>query len=117
MNIDAAQSGNSKCFNCSGEHFAKEYKKPKLQCSECKFLGGSHKKDCSCQSKDSRQAQGAKKEEDAATSWNEDKSTKKEKEDKGKGQDWSKSIQGMSLDEARAWFKDYKNLAAKLGKA
>ena len=52
-----------------------------------------------------------------ATSWDEDKSTKKEKEDKGKGCDWSKSIQGMSLDEARAWFKDYENLAAKLGKA
>ena len=52
-----------------------------------------------------------------ATSWDEDKSTKKEKEDKGKGHDWSKSIQGMSLDEARAWFKDYENLAVKLEKA
>ena len=52
-----------------------------------------------------------------ATSWDEDKSTKKEKEDKGKGRDWSKSIQGMLLDKARAWFKDYENLAAKLGKA
>ena len=35
MDIDAAQSGNNKCFNCSGEHFAKECKKPKLQCGEC----------------------------------------------------------------------------------
>ena len=47
MDIYATQSSNNKCFNCGGEHFAKEYKKPKLQCSECKFLGGSHKKDCS----------------------------------------------------------------------
>ena len=47
MDIDATQSGNNKCFNCSGERFAKECKKPKLQCSKCKFLGGSHKKDCS----------------------------------------------------------------------
>ena len=47
MGIDAAWSSNSKCFNCSGEHFTKECKKPKLQCSECKFLSGGHKKDCS----------------------------------------------------------------------
>ena len=52
-----------------------------------------------------------------ATSWDEAKSTKNKKEDKGKGHDWSKSIQGMSLDKVRAWFKDYENLAAKLGKA
>ena len=39
---------------------------------------------------------------DNRTSWDEDKSTKKQKEDKGKGHDWSKSIQGMSLDKARA---------------
>ena len=46
MDIDATWSGNSKCFNCGREHFAKECKKPKLQCSECKFLDGGHKKDC-----------------------------------------------------------------------
>ena len=47
MDINATRSGNNKCFNCGGEHFTKEYKKSKLQCSECKFLGGGHKKDCS----------------------------------------------------------------------
>ena len=109
-------SSDLKCFNCSGEHFAKECKKPKLQCGECKFLGGSHKKNCSRRGKGGHQACSAKAEE-GTTSWNEDKSTKKEKEDRGKGYDWSKSIQGMSLDKARAWFKDYKNLAAKSGKA
>ena len=116
MDIDAAQSSNNKCFNCGGEHFTKECKKPKLQCSECKFLGGGHKKDCFQRSKGSCQACSTKTEE-GATSWDEDKSTKKEKEDKGKGRDWSKSIQGMSLDEAKAWFKYYENLAAKSGKA
>ena len=30
MDIDTAQSGNNKCFNCSRDHFAKECKKPKL---------------------------------------------------------------------------------------
>ena len=84
MDIDAAQSGNNKCFNCGGEHFAKECKKPKLQCGECKFLGGSHKKDCSRRGKGSRQARSTKTEE-GATSWDEAKSTKNKKEDKGKG--------------------------------
>ena len=116
MDIDATQSSNNKCFNYSREHFAKECKKPKLQCGKCKFLGGGHKKDCSQRGKGSHQAHSTKTEE-GTISWDEDKSTKKEKEDKGKGHDWSKSIQGMSLDEVRAWFKDYKNLAVKSGKA
>ena len=91
-------------------------KKPKLHCSKCKFLSSGHKKDCSYQGKGGHQACSIKTKE-GTTSWDEDKSTKKEKEDKGKGQDWSKSIQGMSLDKARAWFKDYETLAAKSGKA
>ena len=116
MDIDTAQSGNSKCFNCGREHITKECKKPKLQCSECKFLGGDHKKDCSQRGKGSHQAHSTKTEE-GTTSWDEAKSTKNKKEEKGKGHDWSKSIQGMSLDKARAWFKDYKNLAVKSEKA
>ena len=87
MDIDATWSGNNKCFNCGREHFAKEFKKSKLQCSECKFLSGGHKKDCSHWGKGSHQACSAKTEEDA-TSWEEAKSTKKEKEDKGKSWDW-----------------------------
>ena len=74
------------------------------------------KKDCPCWGKGGCQARSAKTEE-GTTSWDEAKSTENKKEDKGKGHDWSKSIQGMSLDKARAWFKDYENLAAKLGKA
>ena len=31
MDINATQSGNNKCFNCSEEHFIKECKKSKLQ--------------------------------------------------------------------------------------
>ena len=83
MDIDATWSGNNKCFNCGREHFTKECKKSKLQCSECKFLSGGHKKDCSHWGKGSHQACSAKTEE-GATSWEEAKSTKKEKEDKGK---------------------------------
>ena len=99
MDIDATQSGNNKCFNCGVEHFTKECKKPKLECSECKFLGGGHKKDSFHWGKGGQQACSTKTKE-GATFWDEDKSTKKEKEDKSKGQDWSKSIQGIYLDEA-----------------
>ena len=54
--------------------------------------------------------------EEPTTSWEEDKSTKKD--NKGKGRDWTSSIKGMSLDKARAWFKDYETLTAKsAGKA
>ena len=116
MDIDATWSSNNKCFNCGGEHFTKEYKKPKLQCGKCKFLGGGHKKDCSQRGKGGWQARSTKTEE-GATSWDEAKSIKNKKEDKGKGRDWSKFIQGMSLNKARAWFKDYENLAVKSGKA
>ena len=116
LDINATRSCNNKCFNCGGEHFSKECKKPKLQCSKCKFLGGGHKKDCSRQGKGSHQAHSTKTKE-GTTSWDEDKSIKKEKEDKDKGCDWSKFIQGMSLDKARAWFKDCETLAAKSGKA
>ena len=84
MDINATWSGNNKCFNCRGEHFAKECKKPKLQCSKCKFLGSDHKKDCSHQSKGSCQACSAKTEE-GATFWDEDKSTKKGKRRQGQG--------------------------------
>ena len=68
MDIDAARSSNNKCFNCGGKHFAKECKKLKLQCSKCKFLSGSHKKDCSHQGKGGCQACSTKTEE-GTTSW------------------------------------------------
>ena len=83
MDINAAQCGNNKCFNCGREHFTKECKKPKLQCSECKFLGSGHKKNCSHWGKGSHQACSTKTEE-GTTFWDEAKSTKNKKEDKGK---------------------------------
>ena len=56
MDIDATWSSNNKCFNCDRDHFIKECKKSTLQCSECKFLGSSHNKDCSYWGKGSCQA-------------------------------------------------------------
>ena len=39
---------NNKCFNCGTEgHGIKDCRKPKNQCSECKFHGDSHRTNCS----------------------------------------------------------------------
>ena len=50
MDVSAAQRGNSRsCFNCRGTgHCAKDCKKPKVECPDCHFLGGGHKKECKC---------------------------------------------------------------------
>ena len=39
---------NNKCFNCGTEgHGIKDCRKPKNQCTECKFHGGGHRTNCS----------------------------------------------------------------------
>ena len=50
MDISAAQRGNDRsCYNCGGTgHHAKDCRKPKVECPDCHFLGGGHKKECRC---------------------------------------------------------------------
>ena len=122
MDIDAVKTGGrNKSFNCQQEgHFSKDCLKPKLQCPECHFFGGGHQKACSKRGKGKGNRASCQvrttDSEEPATSWEEDKSTKKN--NKGKGRNWTSSIKGMSLDEAHAWFKDYETLTAKsAGKA
>ena len=50
MDVSATQRGNGEsCFNCRGTgHCAKNCRKPKVECPDCHFLGGGHKKECRC---------------------------------------------------------------------
>ena len=83
------------CFNCRKPgNMAKECKIPLTRCSECNWSRGGHKPQCSKASKIRTTT------EEPATSW-----------DQG-----SCAIQGMSFDEAKAFFYDMHDVEDK-GKA
>ena len=83
------------CFNCGKlGHMAKECKIPSTRCTECNYSRGGHKPRCS------RSSKVRSTTEEPATSW-----------DQG-----SRTIQGMSFDEAKAFFYDMHNVEDK-GKA
>ena len=83
------------CFNCRKPgHMAKECKILSTRCAECNWSRGGHKPRCSRASKIRSTA------EEPATSWNQG----------------SRAIQGMSFDEAKAFFYDMHDVEDK-GKA
>ena len=83
------------CFNCRKPgHMAKDCRSPSTKCSECRWTRGDHKLRCSKASKIRTTT------EEPATSW-----------DQG-----SRAIQGMSFDEAKAFFYDMHDVEDK-GKA
>ena len=48
IDVSTTQHGNGgNYYNCKGTgHHAKDCRKPKVECPDCHFLGGSHKKEC-----------------------------------------------------------------------
>ena len=48
MDVSTTEHENGRsCYNCRGTgHQAKDCRKPKVECLDCHFLGGGHKKEC-----------------------------------------------------------------------
>ena len=110
MDISTAQHGNSKsCFNCGGTgHHAKDCRKPKVECPDCHFLGGGHKKECRCSN--TRGVCTTNSTQEAAMSWG-DSSSQKEKP--RNNADPFVAVRGMSYNEMKAYFYDMKTSEGK----
>ena len=93
---------NNKCFNCRTEgHGIKDCRKPKNQCSECKFHRGGHRTNCS---KYVAKVQASTMEQMTMHSA------------PLVAKDPFAAIQGMDFEQMQAYFWDKKDLAEKQGK-
>ena len=110
MDVSTAQHGNGRsCFNCRGTgHHAKDCRKPKVECPDCHFLGGGHKKECKRSNTwgvcATNSIQGA------ATSWGDSSSLKEKPRNNA---DPFAAVKGMLYDAMKAYFYDMKTLEDK----
>ena len=110
MDVSTTQRGNSgSCFNCRGTgHCAKDCRKPKVECLDCHFLGGSHKKECRRSNMQGVRATNSTQE--AAMSWRDSSSPKEKPRNNA---DLFAAVRGMLYDVMKAYFYDMKTLEDK----
>ena len=110
MDVSAAQYGNGgSFFNCRGTgHHAKDCRKLKVECLDCHFLGGGHKKECKYSNM--RGVCATNSTQEAATSWRDSSSPKKKPRNNANP---FVAVRGMSYDAMKAYFYDMKTLEDK----
>ena len=110
MDISAAQRGNGgSCYNCGGTgHCAKNCRKPKVECPDCHFLGGGHKKEC--RHSNTQEVCATNFTQKAATSWGDSSSLKEKPRNNA---DPFAAVRGMLYDAMKAYFYDMKTLEDK----
>ena len=92
----------NKCFNCSQDrHRIWDCKKPKNQCSECKFHGGGHHRDCSKYTAKVHATSAKQTTTHTAPSVSKDPFA---------------AIHSMDFEQMQVYFWDKKDLTEKLGK-
>ena len=104
MDVSAAQRGNGRrCFNCGGTgHRAKDCRKSKVECLDCHFLGGGHKKEC--RHSNMRGVHVNNSTQEAAIFWGDSSSQEK----KSRNANPFVAVRGMSYDVMKAYFYDMK---------
>ena len=103
--VSATQHGNGGSgFNCEGTgHCAKNCRKSKVECPDCHFLDGGHKKECKCSNTQGVRATNTNQE--AATSWGDGSSLKEKPRNNA---DPFVAVRGMLYDAMKVYFYDMK---------